>query len=258
MNTLDTFLFAYRAEFGSLTLTPFIWGGLALLISFFLFGLLWGKSWNRRWSLGSWSMALNLLAALLLAGVVFGLSSAAGTATWIDGLRNSLVSQVSASGALNREIFRDAWKELQPLGGQNELTSPEEGGNELRLNNSEEARVLSNTAAADVKRHLLAEGPFALGAPMYVHDPAAVAEEVRNSVPAPTYPVIIGPANAWSKAAVEAQVYTALDSANKTLGTPLATLRSALLWAVIVVSLLQILLTAVTACGDIKAYPVVH
>ena len=258
MKFVDALVFAYRAEFGSLALTPFIYGGLALVLSFFLLGLLWGKAWNRRWHLGPWSIVLNVFAALLLAAAAFGLTSAAGMAAWIEGLHANLGAQMSNSGTLNREILRDAWKALQPLGGQNELTSPEEGGNELRLNNADEAQILAKTAAGDVKRHLLSEGPFALGVPVYLRDPAAVAEEVKNGVPAPVYPVMVGPANAWSKAAVESQVNTALDSANKTLNAPLDDLRTALLWAIVILAALQFLLTAVAACADIQAQPVVR
>ncbi len=201
MNLIDAFLFACRSEFGNLAPIPFIYGGIALLVSFFLIGLIWGKLWNQRWHLSPGLIALNLLWAFLLMTVAFALSSVSRTTAWIENLRISLVPQVSASGTLNREILRDAWNLLQPLGGQNELTSPTAGGNELRLNNSTETEGLARVAATDVKRHLLTQEPFALGATVYVQDPAAVAEEVKNNVPAPAYPVIVGPSNAWSKAA---------------------------------------------------------
>ncbi len=257
MNFIDAFLFACRSEFGSLAPVPFIYGGIALLISFFLIGLIWGKLWNRRWNLTPGLIALNILWAAVLTVVAFALSSANRTNGWIENLRVSLVPQVSASGTLNREILRDAWNLLQPLGGQNELTPPTEGGNELRLNNSTETEGLAKVAATDVKRHLLAQEPFALGATVYVKDPAAVAEEVKNNVPAPVYPVIIGPSNAWSKAAVESQVNTALESAGKTLVEPLESLRTALGWALGVLAILQVVLTAMIACAHIRAYPVV-
>ena len=255
MSLIDAFLFACRSEFGSQAPVPFIYGGLALLVSFFLLGLLWGKLWNRRWNLSPGLIMINVCWAVLLGLAVFALSSANRTANWIEGLRINLVPQVSSSGPLNREILRDAWNILQPLGGQNELTSPTEGGNELRLNNSDEAQSLAKTAATDVKRRLLSEGPFAYGATVYARDPSVVAEEVRNSVPVPAYPVIVGPSNAWSKAAVEAQTNAALESAGKTLTEPLESLRTALTVAVIVLALLQFLLTALAACADIKANP---
>jgi hypothetical protein len=177
------------------------------------------------------------------------------TTAWIEAERENLARQLAASGTLNREAFRNAWEKLQPLGGQDDLTAPAEGGNELRLRSEEDAKVVAYTAADIVKRPLLIQGPFSFGAPCIVRDPGAVASDVVAAIPAPAYPVKISPNNEWSRAAVTAQVGTALESASKALFIPTQELKFALVWFGALLLFIQIVLIPITAVGDIKENP---
>jgi hypothetical protein len=67
--------------------------------------------------------------------------------------------------------------------------------------------------------------------------------------------VIVSPANEWSKAAITSQVSTALESANRSLSTPLQSLKTALLWLGILLLFIQVIFIPISALNDIKENP---
>lgn len=257
MNIIDAAEFAYRLNFSHFDLAAWVWAIFFFLLSFFVLGLFWGMMWNRKWGFFGHlpSAFMSFLCALVLGIVAFGWFGAHRTSAWIEEQRTVLASQLANSGMINREALKDAWGKLQPLGGQKDIVPPEEGGNELRLNSAQDAKVLAHCAATAIKTPLLRVGPFAFGAPCYVRDPAAVAEDVAAAVTAPAYPVIVSPANEWTKAAVTNQVGTAVESANRSLSTPIQSLKTALLWLGLLVLAIQLVSIPICALNDIKEYP---
>jgi hypothetical protein len=122
------------------------------------------------------------------------------------------------------------------------------------LNSRSDAHALAETAAA-VKQALLHSGPFMLGAPVHVRDPQLVAQDVLSAAPAPNYPVIVTPDNAWTRAAVVDQVNTAFEFLAQNLPKPMSDLKTALTVLIFVLVGLQLVLTPVSAINDIKASP---
>lgn len=257
MNFIDAVEFSYRLTFSHFDLAAWVWATFAFLFSFFVLGLFWGLMWNRKWGFFGHapSAVLSFVFALILGAVALCWFGAHRASAWVEEQRAILASQLANSGTINQEALRNAWAKLQPLGGQKDIVAPDEGGNELRLNSELDAKVLAHCAAAAVKSPLLRSGPFAFGAPCYVRDPAAVAEDVVAAVTAPAYPVIVSPANEWSKAAITSQVTTAIESANRSLSTPLQSLKTALLWLGLVLLCIQVVLVPICALNDIKENP---
>jgi hypothetical protein len=91
--------------------------------------------------------------------------------------------------------------------------------------------------------------------PVTVRDPAAVAEDVVAAIPAPTYPVPVTPDNAWSKAAITAQVATAMESAARDLALPVQKLKTSLVSLGALIFLIQVVLIPVAATKDIHENP---
>lgn len=257
MNIIDAAEFSYRLTFSRFDLAAWVWATFIFVFSFFILGLFWGMMWNRKWGFfGHFpSAVISFVFALMLGGVALGWFGAHRASAWIEEQHAILASQLAGSGKINQDALKEAWGKLQPLGGQKDIVPPDEGGNELRLNGELDAKVLAHCAAAAIKTPLLRAGPFAFGAPCYVRDPAAVAEDVVAAVTPPAYPVIVSPANEWSKAAITSQVSTALESANRSLSTPLQSLKTALLWLGILLLFIQVIFIPISALNDIKENP---
>ena len=257
MNLIDAVEFAYRLTLSHFDLAAWVWVAFVFLFSFFVLGLFWGMMWNRKWGFfgHSPSAVLNFVFELGIGTVTLGWFGAHRASAWIQEQRGILSSQLAKSGTINREALKDAWVKLQPSGGQKDILPPDEGGNELRLNSEQDARVLADCAAASIKTPLLSSGPFAFGAPCYVRDPSAVADDVVAAVTPPAYPVIVSPANEWSKAAITSQVSTAIESANRSLSTPLLSLKTALQWIGGLLLLIQVIFIPICALNDIRENP---
>ena len=257
MNALDSMAFSYRLIFSTGDLAAWLWSLALLLFSWFAIGLYWGFMWNRKWTLinhlhgavPSALIGLGLLAAVL---AWFGADRSVG---WIEAQRGSLTQQLASSGTSNREALRSAWDKLQPLGGQENLLPPAEGGNELRLTSDDDARVLATAASEAVRRPLLEQGPFTWGAPCMVRDAATVGSEVVDAVPRPKYPVVVSPSNEWSRAAVTAQVGTALDFAAKALAPQTRSLKTLLVGLIVLLLLFHCFLIPMLALRDIRENP---
>jgi len=257
MSVFTAFEFALKLIFTNQEPAAFVWAFAAFLASFIILGLFWGLCWNHKWGVfGHWPSALmNGLFALGFALIVLAMFGAKNSPVWMERQREAVARQLTTSGTLNREIFRNAAKTLQPLGGQNELTPPAEGGMELRLNNAEEATVLAKEAASSVKGPLQSQLPFSFGMDCLVRDSATVADEVVAGIIVPAYPVIVSPDNEWSQTSVKQQINTAMDAAGKAVVVPMENLATSLTWTFALILLLQILLTALSAYRDIKENP---
>lgn len=230
------------------------------LVSFFIFGFLWGLLWNRKWGVFShpFAAALNLFFAVVIGALVLAWAGADRSLGWLDTERENASRTFAESGALNREALRDAWEKLSPLGKQTDLASPSEGGNEIRLTSAEDARTLAASAAMLVKRHLVKVNPYDFGVNCFVRDPAAVADDVVAGIDTPTYPIVVRPDNAWTKAAIVSQVGSAFDATQRSVRTATTGLKLGLWLAVGTLLVLQITLTAMLALNDIKEDPYVE
>ena len=257
MSLLETLKFAFGLMGRSIDFASVVWAIIAFLVGFFVTGMFWGKAWNRSWGILNHlgSALLNLLFGLALAAAVVAWLGADRTTSWLEEQRDLVSRQASSSGALNRDAFRDAWDKLYPLGGQNDLAPPVEGGNELRLNSDRDARIVAESAATAAKKPLLNSGPFALGATVHVRDPQLVAQDVMSVVTTPNYPIIVPSENAWSKAAIIDQVKTAFDAASENLRQPMRNLKIATTVLIALLLVIQLVLTPLNALNDIKASP---
>jgi hypothetical protein len=257
MSLTESFEFSLRSIFSQFDLVAWLWAVVVFLLSFVVAGLFWGMCWNRKWAyVGHWpSLAWSAISALCLATVVLEYRGATRAAAWIETQRDLVTSELIGLGSLNREIFRSAWDKLYPLGGQNGLAAPIEGGNELRLSRDDDARVLVEVASSAIKQPLLAKAPFSFGVPCQVRDSSAVADDVMKAISPPVYPVIVTPDNEWSKAAIKDQIATAFDSAVKEIRQPTEDLKTSLIGLGLVVFLIQFVLIPIAACRDIKENP---
>jgi hypothetical protein len=82
-----------------------------------------------------------------------------------------------------------------------------------------------------------------------------VADDVVAAVTPPAYPVIVSPANEWSKAAITTQVSAAIESANRSLSSPIQSLKTALLWLGMLLLFIQVIFVPICALNDIKENP---
>lgn len=249
--------FSLRLIFSQFDLVAWLWTAVVFLVSFFVIGLFWGMCWNRKWAyIGhSPSLAWSAVSALCLAVVILEYRGAIQLATWIETQQNLVSAELIESGSLNRQIFRSTWDKLYPLGGQSGLTAPLEGGNELRLNRDDDARLLLEEAASAIKQPLLAKSPFCFGIPCHVRDSDAVADDIVKTISPPIYPVIVSPDNEWSKAAIRDQTRTAFDSTSKQIRQPMEDLKTALMALGVAVFLIQLVWIPIAACRDIKENP---
>ena len=257
MNPLELVGLSYRYELSNFDLASWVWALTAFWSPSFSWGSAGvccgigaGASYAAGWG------RLFLLFGLLVAGAVLARCGADYTLASLRRPTSSrLATVLNGNAQLNREAFRAAWEKLEPRGGQKDLTDPAAGGNEIRLNNVDEAKIVAEAAAQAVKRPLQGQGAFAVGLPVTLRDPAAVAEEVVTAMPAPAYPVLITPNNEWSRAAVGRQVGSAIEFATKVLAPSVAELKSALTTLLWVVAAVQVLLIALLALADIREQP---
>lgn len=257
MNTIEALGFSWKLVLGTLNATAIFSAILAFGFGFVVLGLFWGMAWNRKWSLLGHigASSLSFILSLVLVVTALAWMGADKAENWLGTQRESVGRMLAGSGTLNREILRKAWPTLQSLGGQKDLTPPDEGGNEIRLNNDDEAKLLAKSAADSAKRPLLEQLPFVFGLPCMVKDPNTVAEEVAGSVAKPTYPVIVQADNDWTRAAIAAQATAAMDSATRTIRQPLSSLKAVLFFMFVVIALIEIALVGYLAYDDIKINP---
>lgn len=234
-----------------------LWAFVVFLACFFLVGLGWGVLWNKKWGIGNHlgAAGANFVLSLIAAAFALAFAGADASLPWLDSEREVAIRTLTESGSLNREALRDAWVKLSPLGKQNDLTGPQDGGNELRLTNQEDAKTLAGSAASLVKRHLVKLNPYDFGTTCFARDPSTVAEDVLTSVETPHYPIVVRPDNAWTKAAIVSQVGSAFDTTQRSARASFGGFKFNLILAIGIIVAVQMILTAAVAVSDIQVDP---
>jgi hypothetical protein len=222
-------------------------------------GLLWGKMWNREWGFSDHLGSLLMVGffAILCAYSVFNLRGVSRVDSWMKDQRTTLARSTANSGQLNRDIVRSTWTQLSTSGGQEGLTPPDQGGNEIRLNNPEEAFALASTAAEETRSALRTKMPFVIGAPLSTKSSNEIATEAVDSVQfsSSRYPTVVPADNEWSKTSAILQTNHALDTSYDQLKPRLEDLRTASIWLLVVSLLLPAILIPMGAIQDIKVDP---
>lgn len=257
MSDFSTFLFSCRLMFSMVEPMAWVWVAVSMLASLVLLGWFWGLAWNKQWSffghLGS--AILSILFSLLIGLSVLAWFGADRTTQWLDAQREIIKNDLNAPGAFNREVLIGAWNRLQAKGGQpGALQPPAEGGKEIQVNNDADATDLAFVAADNVKRHLLSREPYSMGLEPSVRNPADVATEVVESIKV-TQAGPVSAVNMWTKTAMGMQVDQALSNTRDQLKVSDVRLKSGLQSLVGILFLIQIVVVALGALGDIKEYP---
>jgi len=259
MTWFDLFEFIFRFNIAISDAATWIYVLIALLGVIIGLGLLWGKMWNREWGFGGHLGSLLMVGffAILCAYSVFNLRGVSRVESWMNEQRTTLARSIASSGHFNRSVLRSAWTQLSTSGGQDGLTPPDQAGNELRLNNPEEAFALAATAAEETRSVLRTKLPFIIGAPLSTKSANEIATEAVDAVKfdASRYPTVVPADNEWSKTAATLQANHALDTAYDQLKPRLEDLKIASTWLLVISLLLPAILIPMGAIKDIKIDP---
>jgi len=184
MTWFDLFEFVFRFNIAISDTATWIYVLIALLGVIMGLGLLWGKVWNREWGFGGHLGSLLMVSffAILCGYSVFNLRGVSRVESWMKEQRSTLASSISSSGHFNRSVLRSAWTQLSTAGGQEGLTPPDQAGNEVRLNNPEEAFALAAAAAEETRSALRTKMPFVIGAPLSTKSANEIATEAVDAV----------------------------------------------------------------------------
>lgn len=259
MTWFDLFEFIFRFNVAISDTATWIYILIVLLSVIIGMGFLWGKMWNRDWSFGGHLGALSMVCffAILCAYSVFNLRGVSRVESWTKEQRSSLPRSIAGSGHFNRSVLRSAWTELSASGGQQGLTPPDQAGNEIRLNNPEEAFALASTAAEETRSALRSKMPFVIGAPLSTKSANEIATEAVDAVQfdSSRYPTVVSADNEWSKTAATLQANHAMDTAYDQLKPWLEDLKTASTWLLVISLLLPAILIPMGAIKDIKVDP---
>jgi hypothetical protein len=253
----ESFKFLTNLTLGHFDLLGVLLAGIGFLVSFVLCGLIWGLAWNKKWgfSLHLYTTVFSAVTAVVLGFLILEWWNSNQALIWLGLQRGTVTQQISSDGTANRQIFKKAWEQLQPFGGQDGLTPPTIGGNEIRLNNDSEAQILASVAAESSRSQLLLKQPFQFGAPLALRDSQSVAAEVAANSGSTIYPILVTPSNTWIRNGLTIQINHAFDHAAKQLKEPLADLATVLLIAASLLLLVQAGVIATCSLGDIKENP---
>jgi len=259
MSLLELFEYTLKFNLAAPATTTWIY---MLLIALFVvtgLGLVWGKMWNKEWTLGGHvgSLIIVLLSALGAAYGVFNLQGASRMENWFQQQRLTLARSIADSSRFNRSVLLSTWDQIVAKGGQEGLSPPIEGGNEIRLGSPEDAYALASTAAEETRAALRNKLPFSLGVPISTRNPTDIATETVDTVrfDANRYPTIVASTNEWSSTAATLQANHALDTAYASLKPGTQTLRTASLILLISSLLIPALAIPMRALADIKINP---
>jgi hypothetical protein len=257
MSLIKLFEFTFFFNIAAFNIAIWIYTLLAAVVVVLLFGLVWGKMWNREWSLGGHlgSLTLVLCCACCAAFSVFNLVGASRMEGWFEQQRQTLASSVADSTSFNRSVLLSTWDQIISKGGQDGLTPPIEGGDELRLTTPEDAHTLSLTAAEECRSVLRNREPFSFGVPVSTRNSKDVATETVDNVNFSRYPTTVSSNNEWSSTAATIQANHALDTAYNALKPNKQSLQTAC-WILLLCSLLfSALVIPMNALADIKINP---
>lgn len=259
MTLFDIFEFVFRFALGGSSAATWIWVVITFVVFIFVIGSLWGRAWNKGWSLTGHSgyLATVLLFAILAAYAVFNLRTISGMEAWFKQQRVSLPKAVVESGRLKRSVIVETWSRLEPKQGQQGLASPDQSGDLVRLNTPEDAVVLASVAAEEARSSLRIKPPFVFGAPLDTKNPNDIATETIDALKldASSYPRTVSSENEWTATAATIQVNHALDTAQSLLKPRLADLKTACLWLLGLSIIIPFVFGAIRAIEDIKVNP---
>jgi hypothetical protein len=259
MTFFDLFEFVFRFALGSSSAATWIWVAITFIVFIFVIGSLWGRAWNKEWSLTRHGgfLATVLIFATLAAYAVFNLRTIAGMEDWFKQQRATLPHTIADSGRLKRSVIVETWNRLEPKKGQQDLTPPDQSGDQVRLNTPEDAVVLASVAAEEARNTLRIKPPFVFGAPLDTKSPTDIATETIDALKldASSFPRTVTSVNEWTATAATIQVNHALDAAQSLLKPKLADLKTACLWLLGVSIIIPFIFGAIRAVEDIKVNP---
>lgn len=259
MSLLELFEYTLKFNLAAPATTTWIYMLLIAVLVVLGIGLVWGKMWNREWTLGGHvgSLIIVLLCALGAAYGVFNLQGASRMENWFQQQRLTLARSIADSSRFNRSVLLSTWDQIVSKGGQEGISPPIEGGNEIRLGSPEDAFALAATAAEETRATLRNKLPFSLGVPISTRNPTDIATETIDTVhfDASRYPTIVASTNEWSSTAATLQANHALDTAYATLKPGTQSLKTASLILLISSLLIPALAIPMSALADIKINP---
>lgn len=248
-----------RFSVGSQSIATWIWVAITLIVFVFVLGSLWGRAWNKEWSLTGHPgfLGMVIVFALLASYAVFNLRTIAGMEEWFTQQRATLPNAVADSGRLKRAVIVGTWSRLEPKQGQQDLAPPDQSGDQVRLNSAEDALVLASVAAEEARSSLATKPPFIFGAPLDTKSPDVIATETIDALKldAAAFPRTVSSQNEWSATAATLQVNHALDTVQNLLKTKLADLKTACLWLLGLAIVIPFIFGAIRAVEDIKVNP---
>lgn len=259
MSYFDLFEFVFRFALGATSVATWIWAIITFILFILVIGSLWGRVWNKEWSLTAHGgfFVMVLIFALLAAYAVFNLRTVAGMEEWFGQQRSALPQIVSDSSRLKRSVIVETWNQLESRQGQQDLTPPDQSGDKVRLNTPEDALVLAGVAAEEARSSLRSKPPFTFGAPLETKSPSDIASETVDALKldATAFPRTISSDNEWTATAATLQVNHALDRATQLLRPQLADLKTASFWLLVLSTVITIIFGAIRALDDIKVNP---
>lgn len=259
MSLLELFEYTFKFNFADPNTPTWIYMLAMAVFVVFGFGLVWGKMWNREWTLGGhvWSLIIVLLCALGAAYGVFNLQGASRMENWFQEQRLTLARSIADSSRFNRSVLLSTWDQIVSQGGQEGLSPPIEGGNEIRLGSPEDAFALATTAAEETRAALRNRLPFSLGVHISTRNPTDIATETVDTVrfDASRYPTIVASTNEWTSTAATLQANHALETAYATLKPGTQSLKTASLILLLSSLLIPALAIPMNALADIKINP---
>lgn len=250
---------------------PLIWqfvfeGGLDcgwpwVIVTIFGFVLLlhwlWGRCWNGGWDLfRPKPLAISLILGLAAGYAVFNWRAVSGFEKWLEFQREGLADTLTGSRSFHRNAFETAWDKLQPLGGQDGLIDPREGGEEIHLRNLNEAAMLASAAATEARALLRGKVPFAQLGRASNTNPDAVGQDVAATLgETVSFPLTVNVVNEWQKAAATAQVHQSASALFKDLEPVLLEVRRLAMAVAIGLAVLMLVVVPVFAMKDIRVFP---
>lgn len=259
MNYIEILEFVFQFALGAPSTATWIWVIITLLGILFGIGSLWGRFWNRDWSLTSHGgfFTTVLILALLASFAVFNLRTVTRTEAWFQEQRAGLAKSVADSSRLKRAVLVETWNRLNAAQAQTDLVPPDQSGDQVRLNTPEDAAVLASIAAEEARTALRLKPPFLFGAPLETKSPTDIAAETAEILKInPTgFPRTVSSENEWTTTAATLQINHALDTTQSLLNPRLRDLKTASVWLFGITLLLAVGLTSHRSLADIQVNP---
>lgn len=251
--------FIFHFAIGVSDVATWIWVLIALVFTVLLIGSVWGKLWNREWSLTG-KPGLLILVCMCAIGVaysIFNLRSIGRLEAWFEFQRTALPKTLADSSRLQRKVLMTTWQQLESKGGQNDIVPPDQSGDSVRLNSPEDAFALASAAAEETRSSLRSYAPFIYGAPLTTLSPSDTATAAVDAVnvDASAFPRLAKESNEWTATAVTLQTQHALDAAYSRISKTLGDLRNASIALFVMCLAIPAIFVPFRAVDDIKVNP---